>query len=318
MEKKVSSDRNKGKSRILFPEDYVVLDLETTGFSSTRDSIIEIAMLQYEKERLVSHFETFVKPPQPIPQEITDLTGISNYDVRHAPSIDMVIEKAVKFVGNMPVVGYGVNFDINFIYDNYMKCSGKEFTNDFVDVMGIAQKLNGRKCKLTSLAEHYGIDTTGAHRAINDCFFCHDCFRHLQDDIKKQMSLAEFSKLYDPVLKAQQLSLFDMTGSGFEVKDGRVFVDNQFFKQTSFKSSFGSHRFTPDELSDLTKGREIEIHGFKTKSGGVIDIKGRLGMCDLPNGKSYFGFFRTDLPRKQIVAPSAPSVDDVNGPDYNN
>ena len=297
----LSPERNKGNRRFLFPKDYIVLDLETTGFSPQNDDIIEIAMLKYQNSQLVSHFESFVKPSKPIPINVARLTGITDYTVCNAPTIDHIINHAVRFMGNDFVIGHNVNFDINFVYDNYMRCEGKEFKNDYIDTMAIAQKVTGVKQKLTTLAAFYGINTNGAHRAINDCFVCNDCFLRLQDSIKeKGMSLAEFSGLYDPVLSAQQLSLFDMSDTGCHIDNGRVVIDNGPMAGKVFKSSFGSHTFTPDEMRQLAHGQEIEVKDFMTKDGRKINMRGRLGEGRLPNGRTYFGFQRTDLQKRPV------------------
>ena len=161
--------RNKGNSIVSVPDDYIVLDLETTGFDSRHDRIIELSALKCYKGSVVDTFSTLVYPEKTIPQNIEQLTGISNDMVKDAPVIQDVLPQFQIFAGNYPIVGYGVNFDINFVYDNVKKYQHVDFNNDYIDVMGIAQKIHGCKQKLTVLAESYGVNTNSAHRALNDC-----------------------------------------------------------------------------------------------------------------------------------------------------
>lgn len=300
-------ERHKGLNRVIFPDDYVVLDLETTGFNPTDDDIMEISILRCHNGDVWRSFSTLVQPDKVpfVSQDVAALTGIDDNMRRTGIRLSTAMNAAMSFIGDSPVVGYGVNFDMNFMYDKWKALTGQDFKNEYIDVMSIVQKLNGRKCKLTELSQSYGIDTTGAHRAINDCFFCNECFKHLQADIQHRgMTLTEFSGFYDPVLKAQQLNLLDTQNKGFVVQNNKVMIQSGLFSGQSFKASFGSHSFDADEISSLIQGDEIAVSGFQTKDGRVIDITGKLGEGTLPNGRQYFGFQRTDIQKRP--RPSLP------------
>lgn len=302
-------ERNKGLSRIIFPADYVVLDLETTGFSPTSDDIMEISILHCHNGDVWRSHSTLVQPDKVpfVSQEVAALTGIDDSMRRTGIRLSVAMNAAMSFIGDSPVVGYGVNFDMNFMYDKWKALTGQDFKNEYIDVMSIAQKMNGRKCKLTELAQSYGIDVTGAHRAINDCFFCNECFKYLQADIQHRgMTLAEFSGLYDPLMKAQQLNLLDTQDKDFVVQDNKIYIQRGIFDGKFFKSSFGSHSFDSSEIEQLIDGTEISIPDFKTRDGRVLSITGKLGMGKLPSGRDYFGFQRTDLQKRPL--PNQPDM----------
>lgn len=180
--------RRKGRSRIEFPEDYCVVDIETTGLDPAESEIIEIAAVRYRGGRKTAVFSTLIKPENHISSFITQLTGIDDGMVSDAPCISEAIMDFYRFAGNDMLMGYNVNFDINFLYDNLLRCHGIILDNDFVDVLRFARKalplLPDRR--QTTVADYYGISVTGAHRAEKDCEICNGCYLRLRDEIRRQ------------------------------------------------------------------------------------------------------------------------------------
>jgi DNA polymerase-3 subunit epsilon/ATP-dependent DNA helicase DinG len=93
----------------------VALDIETTGLDPNRDAIIEIAAVRFSGHRVEAEWNKLVNPGRPIPAMITQLTGISNEMVRNAPPLKAVIREFADFVGDDPVVGHNVRFDLGFL-----------------------------------------------------------------------------------------------------------------------------------------------------------------------------------------------------------
>lgn len=106
----------KGENRVAFPQDYIVLDLETTGLSSDRDEIIEVSALKVHCGKIIDRYETLIHPFQEIPSFISDLTGITNDMVLNAPYFSDILSELIDFIGSLYIVGHNVNFDINFLY----------------------------------------------------------------------------------------------------------------------------------------------------------------------------------------------------------
>ncbi len=108
----------KGTSLLESLENYVVVDIETTGYSPDFDEIIELGALKIENNIVIAQFQTLIKPEEMIISEfITEKTGITNEMVKDAPSLYDVLGKYVNFIGDNIVIGHNVNFDINFLYD---------------------------------------------------------------------------------------------------------------------------------------------------------------------------------------------------------
>lgn len=174
----------KGKSLLTFPKDYTVIDIETSGISPADSEIIEISAIKYRNCRRAEEFSTLVKPRNRIGYFITQLTGITNEMVKFAPNAAYATAEFYDFIGSDILMGYNVNFDINFLYDDLMIYHGIPLTNDFVDVLRFARKalpqLSNRQ--QTTVAAYYGINADGAHRALKDCEICNACYNKLKNE----------------------------------------------------------------------------------------------------------------------------------------
>ena len=122
----------KGKSLIEAPDSFVIIDIETTGLMPYWDDIIEVGAIRYEHGIEVRRFSSLVKPPvcedgSYIDDYIIELTGITNEMVSTAPNIENVLSDLDSFIGNSILIGHNVNFDINFLYDNFEEYLGKSY-----------------------------------------------------------------------------------------------------------------------------------------------------------------------------------------------
>lgn len=193
------SKRNKGRNRILFPDDYCVIDIETTGFDSFFDEIIELGAIKVVNNEIVDTFSSFVKPSEPIEDFITELTGITDEMVENAPLIDAVIPQFCDYLGDSILVGHNVNFDVNFIYDNLFSCTKMELKNDFVDTLRFSRRILPElpDHQLSSLVNYYGLTNAGSHRALIDCEHTHYLLQNLKNDmLMKYGSFEEFKNSY--------------------------------------------------------------------------------------------------------------------------
>lgn len=179
--------RLKGKSLLEFPENYTVIDLETTGTDPRYDEIIEIACLKYRAGVEVDRYVSFVKPRNgaSIPGFITALTGITNEMVEKAPSFLDIADNLWDFLEGEIIVGHNVNFDINFLYDMFLQTDGRIFDNDYVDTLRISRWVLKELShhRLTDLCDYYDI-IAEHHRACSDCESTNLVFQKLNADAK--------------------------------------------------------------------------------------------------------------------------------------
>lgn len=181
----------------LFPDEYVMIDTETTGFSSTYDSMLEIGALRVRNGEIVDEFHTFVKYYASVPAFISELTGITDDMLIGAPSSSEAAMKAKEFIGDSVIVGFNVSFDINFINEALYDCSGVSLCNQYVDVLRYARKLfpEFEHHRLRDMADYFGIERTKGHRASHDCLTTLRVFEELRRvAIEKYGSLDEFLK----------------------------------------------------------------------------------------------------------------------------
>ena len=144
---------------------YVALDLETTGLDPEKDTIIELGAVRFRDGEILDKFSQVVNPGRRIPRNIQQLTGISQAEADAAPPLAQVASTFRRFVGDAPVVGHNVGFDIGF-----MRSHGLYNFNPLLDTFELALiTLPGLPSyKLGRIAEHLGVSLENAHRAYDD------------------------------------------------------------------------------------------------------------------------------------------------------
>ncbi len=166
---------------------YVVFDLETTGFSSIKDKIIEIGAVKVERGKITERFSTFVNPKVPIPFEITKLTGITDQMVMDAPGIEVVLKEFLDFVGDAVLVAHNAGFDVGFIEQN---CRYQDIVPQFtyVDTVAMARILlpTLAKFKLNIVAAALHISLENHHRAVDDAYATAEIFVRFIEMLKER------------------------------------------------------------------------------------------------------------------------------------
>ncbi len=146
---------------MLLDLEYVVFDLETTGLKvSEGDSIIEIGAVKIKGGIITDRFDVFVKPPKPISEEITKITGITNEMVFNACSEKDAIIKFMKWVGDLPMVAHNARFDLSFVEMAFLKYDLGRFNNTVIDTLALSRYLDSRERyhNLATLVIRYNID----------------------------------------------------------------------------------------------------------------------------------------------------------------
>ena len=180
----------KGRNIGSYIGNYVLFDLETTGISCHSDDIIEISALRVRNGQVTESFSSLVNPGRPIPWAASRVNNITDDLVAGEPTMEEILPKFLDFVGEDVLVGHNIaKFDLNFLYRDSMIRFGLLPGNDYVDTLLFArQSLPGlQSYALTALAEHYGLTTQGAHRALNDCRMNQQVFELLAREPKREV-----------------------------------------------------------------------------------------------------------------------------------
>ena len=172
----------KGKSLLAALDDYVSLDIETTGLSPRHSSIIEVGAVRYRAGKPVDDVSLLINPGFSLPYGITQLTGITDDMLWYAPPIEDVLPYFLDFVGGDVILGHNVNFDINFLYDKALGLGLEPVTNDFIDTMRLSRRLypQHKHHTLADLIERMGVERDTAHRALADCAATAQCYEKMK------------------------------------------------------------------------------------------------------------------------------------------
>ncbi len=156
----------------------VSIDIESTGLDENRDAIIEIAAVRFNGRRVENEFTTLINPGKHIPDFITGLTGIDDSMVRDAPRLRDIMQELTAFVGDSPILGHNVKFDIGFL-----RKAGLFPYHQTIDTYELASVLmpTASRYNLGSLGQQLNIPLPATHRALDDARVTQACYVRLLD-----------------------------------------------------------------------------------------------------------------------------------------
>ncbi|MBI4200754.1 MAG: DEAD/DEAH box helicase family protein, partial [Chloroflexi bacterium] len=152
---------------------HVSLDLETTGLDPQRDDIIEAGAVKFRGAEVLESYESLVNPRRTLPKFITEFTGITQREVDTAPPFSEVAGPLLAFLGQSPLVGHNVAFDLAFLARAGISLPNRRYdTQELASVFIPAAK----DYSLTGLARALDIPFERPHRALEDSRICHRLF----------------------------------------------------------------------------------------------------------------------------------------------
>lgn len=198
----------KGDADTGFDGTFICFDIETTGLSAARDKITEIGAVKVENGVITDTFSTFANPEMPIPQKITQLTGITDDMVKDAPSQSEAVGAFLEFAGDNVLVAHNAPFDTSFIA-KACEDMGREYNYTSIDTVAISRAIltDIKNCKLDTVAKFLRLGDFNHHRATDDAemlarIFINLCQRLKDDygitktnDINTKIAGGDFKKL---------------------------------------------------------------------------------------------------------------------------
>jgi ATP-dependent DNA helicase DinG len=163
-----------------FNSRFVGFDIEATDLSPDHGGIIELGAVRYQNGKEVAEFSQLIDPGHPIPPIITSITGIRDQDVLGKPRFEEVRDKLREFLGDDPIVGHNIAFDVGFL-----KAQGLPLNNGLFDTWKLATLLipKAPSHSLESLAQQLQLSHPEAHRAVHDARVGCDLFLYLAEQV---------------------------------------------------------------------------------------------------------------------------------------
>ncbi len=151
-------------------KNFVVLDIETDGLDKNLNHIIEIGAIKIINNEIET-LELLINTQKSVPQSISQLTGITeSLLASKGVMISQALEELTAFIDNLIIVGYSIDFDIDFINHALAQHGKKPLANKSCDLLRFIKKdkMFLDNYRLTTVLPEYEIDTKVPHRALAD------------------------------------------------------------------------------------------------------------------------------------------------------
>ena len=255
----------KGEYVIESLDDYVVVDLETTGFSPTDDRVIEFAAAIVDGGRIVDTFSALANPGIPIPPRVAALTGITDDMVRDAPAPEAILPEFLTFIGSRVIVGHNVSFDINFLYDLAGRALGRTVTNDYINTCALARMVYPLlpDHRLQTLSAHCGIEPDIAHRALADVCCTQQLYERLRRFMRAGFVMPAPTVFDDYSCESieQRLRVLMDDPTDLNVRPTKSYISVTVRKKLAFVIRANSRMQTLETMSELAEAYVDRVAG---------------------------------------------------------
>jgi ATP-dependent DNA helicase DinG len=166
---------------------FAVLDLETTGNHSNEDDIIQIGIVLLDDEcGVTGSYTSYVRPRVPVPAFITELTGITDEDVREAPEPEDVLLEVIPLLSDAVLVAHNAGFDVSFLNQALDRCGYMPFTGRVLDTLQLLRILYPTQpsYQLGAVSEVFGIEHERHHQADSDAMATALLFKACMDKLR--------------------------------------------------------------------------------------------------------------------------------------
>ncbi len=165
--------------------DFIAIDVETTGLEVEDCELIEVSAIKYSEDEIVSYFTSLINPGVKIPEKITELTGITDEDLRGKPSIEKVMPFLSEYLGDLDLLGHNVNFDIGFI-DKYFN-NQRLKDQSKIDTLSLSRRIFSDlpSRSLSSVCQHLDIRVEH-HRSLEDARAAAEIYLYYWKEVKNK------------------------------------------------------------------------------------------------------------------------------------
>lgn len=165
------------------PDDYIVLDVETTGLRVWADEIIQLSMIRCRNNEIVDTYDSYFCPLHGIHEKAYEINHISIETLVGKPKLIDKLDEIIKFIKDDIIVGYNIKCDIAFLNMALRKAGIDMISNSYLDVFNLAKTKNiePKNYKQSSVAKYLGIKSENAHNSYNDILVCQKIYMSLKN-----------------------------------------------------------------------------------------------------------------------------------------
>lgn len=189
----------------------IVLDIETTGLDYTKERMVEFAAIRLENGKMKDRFETLINPEQHIRKSSIAIHGITEDDVKDAPTEAEVMPMILDFIGDYPIIAHNVIFDYSFLNEASIRQTGNPLKNTRIDSQMMFKEIypDLESCGLESLMTKFNVEFSTRHRAMADTEGLAKAYPELKKLYEKKYSweiqqLDNIDYLFERYLRMQQ------------------------------------------------------------------------------------------------------------------
>lgn len=189
----------------------IVLDVETTGLDYTKERMVEFAAIRLENGKMKDRFETLINPQQHIRKSSIAIHGITEEDVKDAPTEAEVMPMILDFIGDYPIVAHNAIFDYSFLNEASIRQTGKPLQNTRIDSQMMFKEVYPEleSCGLESLMTKFNVEFSTRHRAMADTEGLAKAYPDLKKLYEKKYAwqvqqLENINYLFERYLRIQQ------------------------------------------------------------------------------------------------------------------
>lgn len=168
-------------------KDFIAVDTETTGLKAAGNDIIQLSAVKFINFEPVEIFSTYIKPRKHIPEEATEINGITDEMVQSAPNFCQIVNSFNEFIGDLPLVAHNAPFDTKHLYANGLDSIENK---TIFDTLKLSQKVfpESYSHKLKDICEECDIYFSDAHNSDYDSLAAGMLFVELVANIKDTTS----------------------------------------------------------------------------------------------------------------------------------
>jgi DNA polymerase-3 subunit epsilon len=187
---------------------FSIIDVETTGGSPRWSRVIEIGILRVEHGEVAAKFQSLINPGAPIPEFITELTGITDRKVKNAPTFDEIKDEILDLLTGSIFVAHNSSFDYGFIKSEFRRV-GYGFMADTLCTVRLSRALfpEYKRHNLSELIDRFDFKTKRRHRAFDDAKVLWDFLQFLPSRFDKEKINRAMERTIKKISPVQQKKL---------------------------------------------------------------------------------------------------------------